>query len=62
MAAGKGKQKLFIIPSRHLLIVQFADAERRYREERFLSLALGDSSIETGTETTDGDALPGRAP
>jgi len=51
-----------MIPSRQLLIVQFADAERRYREERFLSLALGDSSIETGTETTDGDGLPGRAP
>lgn len=41
MAAGKGKQKLFIIPSRKLLIVQFADAEQRYKEERFLELALG---------------------
>lgn len=41
MAAGKGKQKLFILPSRQLLIVQFADAERRYQEQRFLDLALG---------------------
>lgn len=43
MAAGKGKQKLFIIPSRKLLIVQFADAERGYREEKFLRLVLGQS-------------------
>jgi CubicO group peptidase (beta-lactamase class C family) len=41
MAAGKGKQKLYIIPSLDLLIVQFADAERRYEEKRFLSLAVG---------------------
>lgn len=41
MAAGKGKQKLFILPSRQLLIVQFADAGRRYQERRFLDLALG---------------------
>jgi CubicO group peptidase (beta-lactamase class C family) len=41
IAAGKGKQKLFILPSRGLLIVQFADAERRYQERRFLDLALG---------------------
>ncbi len=41
MAAGKGKQKLFILPSRQLLIVQLADAERRYQERRFLDLALG---------------------
>jgi CubicO group peptidase (beta-lactamase class C family) len=41
MAAGKGKQKLYIIPSLDLLIVQFAEAERKYEEKRFLSLALG---------------------
>lgn len=45
MAAGKGKQKLFIIPSKKLLIVQFADAEQRYREEKFLSMALGDTKV-----------------
>lgn len=61
MAAGKGKQKLFIIPSRQLLIVQFADAEPRYRENRFLSLALGDPSIDTAAVASDGDALPTRA-
>lgn len=44
MAAGKGKQKLFLLPSRQLLIVQFADAERRYQERRFLDLALGRSA------------------
>lgn len=45
MAAGKGKQKLFIIPSRKLLIVQLADAERGYREEKFLSLVLGQAGL-----------------
>jgi CubicO group peptidase (beta-lactamase class C family) len=40
MAAGKGKQKLFILPSAKLLIVQLADAERTYKEEQFLRLAL----------------------
>lgn len=42
MAAGKGKQKLFIIPSLDRLIVQFADAEGKgYAERAFLSLAFG---------------------
>lgn len=42
MAAGKGKQKLYIIPSLNRLIVQFADAEGKgYAERAFLSLALG---------------------
>ncbi|MBE7493521.1 MAG: hypothetical protein HS117_01095 [Verrucomicrobiaceae bacterium] len=59
MAAGKGKQKLFIIPSKKLLIVQFADAEKNYREERFLSLAL---DMDAGAAIAyDGDELPPRA-
>lgn len=58
MAAGKGKQKLFIIPSKKLLIVQFADAEKSYREERFLSLAL---DMDAGTAiASDGETLPAR--
>lgn len=56
MAAGKGKQKLFIIPSRKLLIVQFADAKPSYREERFLSLALGDERVAGAGVASDGDA------
>jgi hypothetical protein len=55
MAAGKGKQKLFMIPSKKLLIVQFADAERSYREEKFLSLALGDSKVGGTGVASDGD-------
>jgi CubicO group peptidase (beta-lactamase class C family) len=39
MAAGKGKQKLYIIPSLKLLAVQLADA-KRYSEETFLRLLL----------------------
>lgn len=58
MAAGKGKQKLFIIPSKKLLIVQFADAEQSYREERFLSLAL---DMDAGAAiASDGETLPAR--
>lgn len=55
MAAGKGKQKLFMIPSKKLLIVQFADAERSYREEKFLSLALGDAKVGGTGVASDGD-------
>lgn len=39
MAAGKGKQKLYIMPSLNLLAVQFADTNR-FNEERFLNLLL----------------------
>lgn len=39
MAAGKGKQKLYIIPSLNLLVVQLADATR-YSEDTFLKLLL----------------------
>jgi CubicO group peptidase (beta-lactamase class C family) len=56
MAAGKGKQKLFIIPSRKLLIVQFADAEKSYREEKFLSLAVGDTKVAGTGVASDADA------
>ena len=56
MAAGKGKQKLYIIPSQKLLIVQLADAERSYREEKFLSLALGDAFRAGAAVASDGDA------
>lgn len=56
MAAGKGKQKLYIIPSKKLLIVQLADAERSYREEKFLSLALGDAFRAGAAVASDGDA------
>ncbi len=39
MAAGAGKQKLYIIPSRDLLIVQFAESSgKRYSEAKFLKL------------------------
>ena len=56
MAAGKGKQKLFMIPSKKLLIVQFADAEQGYREEKFLSLALGDTKVAGSGVASDADA------
>ncbi len=41
MAAGAGKQKLYIFPKQNLLIVQFAEAQgMRYSEEKFLKLLL----------------------
>jgi len=41
MAAGAGQQKLYIIPSLKIVIVQFAEAEgRRYSEIDFLTRAL----------------------
>lgn len=40
MAAGAGKQKLYIIPSQKLLIVQFAEVPRRFQEREFMRLVL----------------------
>ena len=40
MAAGAGKQKLYIIPSQKLLIVQFAEATRRFQEREMIRLVL----------------------
>jgi CubicO group peptidase (beta-lactamase class C family) len=40
MAAGAGKQKLYIVPSQRLLIVQFAEAPRRFQERELMRLAL----------------------
>ena len=46
MAAGAGKQKLFIVPSRQMLIVQFAEATRSYKELELLQLVLADVPAE----------------
>lgn len=40
MAAGAGKQKLYIVPSQQLLVVQFAEAARRFQERELLRLVL----------------------
>lgn len=40
MAAGAGKQKLYIVPSLKLLVVQFAEAPRRFQEREFMRLVL----------------------
>jgi CubicO group peptidase (beta-lactamase class C family) len=40
MAAGAGKQKLYIVPSQKLLIVQFAEAPRRFQERELMRLVL----------------------
>ena len=40
MAAGAGKQKLYIVPSQKLLVVQFAEAPRRFQERELMRLIL----------------------
>jgi len=40
MAAGAGKQKLYIVPSQKLLIVQFAEGPRRFQERELMRLVL----------------------
>lgn len=40
MAAGAGKQKLYLVPPLKLLVVQFAEAPRRFQEREFLRLVL----------------------
>ncbi len=44
MAAGAGKQKLYIVPSQKLLIVQFAEATRRFQERELMRMVLDDLS------------------
>lgn len=40
MAAGAGKQKLYIVPSQRLLVVQFAEAPRRFQERELMRLIM----------------------
>ncbi|MFM8470414.1 MAG: serine hydrolase domain-containing protein [Limisphaerales bacterium] len=40
MAAGAGKQKLYLVPSLKLLVVQFAEAPRRFQERELMRLVL----------------------
>lgn len=50
MAAGAGKQKLYIVPSQKLLIVQFAEAPRRFQERELMRLVLDGLSRTDATE------------
>jgi len=59
MAAGMGKQKLFIIPSRNLLIVQFAEA-KGYDQNTFLKKVLGGNEIAGEKAKRERPAEPGR--
>ena len=52
MAAGAGKQKLYIVPSQRLLIVQFAEAPRRFQERELLRLVLDGLNQPSGFEPT----------
>jgi len=62
MAAGMGKQKLFIVPSKKLLIVQFAEA-KGYDQSKFLRLALGQDKdaaapVAEAAEPADPERIP----
>lgn len=57
MAAGKGKQKLYIVPSEDLLIVQLAEAEG-YDEREFLSVFFGEGEA-SGTQGQQGSRRQG---
>lgn len=49
MAAGLGKQRLYILPDHQLVIVRFAEATRdgqRFSDEQFLRLLLGDAAAD----------------
>lgn len=52
MAAGAGKQKLYIVPSQKLLIVQFAEAPRRFQERELMRLVLDGLNQPGGFEPT----------
>lgn len=54
MAAGAGKQKLYLVPSLKLLIVQFAEAPRRFQEREFLRRVLDELA-----KTPDSKPSPG---
>lgn len=42
MAAGAGKQRLYIIPSREIVVVRQGDKGGKFRDEEFLTLLLGE--------------------
>lgn len=49
MAAGLGKQRLYILPDHQLVIVRFAEATRdgqQFRDEQFLRLLLGEAAAD----------------
>jgi CubicO group peptidase (beta-lactamase class C family) len=41
MAAGAGKQRMYIIPSQNMVIVRFGRQDRRFNDTEFLSLLIG---------------------
>ena len=45
VAAGKGKQKLYVLPDRGMTVVRFGDVNgsRGFRNEDFLRLLLGEA-------------------
>ena len=60
MAAGAGKQKLYLMPSLKLLIVQLAEAPRRFEEREFLRLVLAGLAHADGQKPAH-KAAPGSA-
>lgn len=62
MAAGLGKQRLYVLPDQNLVIVRFAEATdqgRRYSDAEFLALALG--KLPTSDTNADTPAEPSKS-
>lgn len=62
MAAGLGKQRLYVLPDQNLVIVRFAEATdqgRRYSDAEFLALALG--KLPTSDNNADAPAEPSKS-
>jgi hypothetical protein len=51
MAAGAGKQRLYILPSHGLVVVHFAAAGRKFDDAEFLRTLLEDVPTVTTTGT-----------
>ncbi|MFM1822608.1 MAG: hypothetical protein RI967_874 [Planctomycetota bacterium] len=58
MAAGKGKQRLYILPGHELVVVRFGavDGGRDFEDARFLALLLGGAAEDADADRTTGES------
>ncbi len=58
MAAGKGKQRLYILPGHDLVVVRFGavDGGRDFEDARFLAPLLGGAAEDADADRTTGEA------
>ena len=60
MAAGKGKQRLYVLPDANLVVVRFGaiDGGNTYSDAEFLKLLLGESATRASASTAPTSELP----